>query len=172
MATTSALLPLAQYLKTSYSPDVDFVEGELEERNVGDYEHARLQWLIGAFFAIRERDWSIRGVTEQRIQVTPDRVRICDLALLRIDAPREKITTTPPLVCLEILSPEDRFAQAKLVLADYLAMGVQNIWLIDPAYRSAWTFGANGLQEADSINLTVPDSLIRLDLTEAFAALD
>ena len=172
MATSSALLPLAQYLKTSYSPDVDFVDGELEERNVGEYEHARLQWLIGAFFAVREREWSIRGVTVQRLQVKPDRVRICDLALLRIDAPKEKITTTPPLVCIEILSLEDRLSRAKLVLADYLAMGVENVWLIDPIYRAAWTYHATGLKEADPTRLTVPNTPIHLDLTEAFAAID
>ena len=172
MATSSSLLSLAQYLKTSYSPDVDFVEGELWERNLGEYEHARLQWLIGAFFAGQERAWSIRGVTEQRIQVSPNRVRICDLALLRFDAPREKITTTPPLVCIEILSPEDRLSRTRLVLADYLAMGVENIWLIDPIYRAAWTFHATGLKEADPTNLSVPNTPVHLDLTEALAALD
>jgi hypothetical protein len=51
-------------------------------------------------------------------------------------------------------------------------MGVENIWLIDPIRRSAFTFDAAGLHEADPINLTVPNTPIRLDLTEAFAAID
>lgn len=33
-----------------------------------------------------------------------NRVRICDLAILRADAPREKVTETPPLLCIEILA--------------------------------------------------------------------
>ena len=172
MATAPALLSIDEYLRTSYKPDVDFVDGEIEERNLGEYEHARLQWLIGAFFAPREKDWSIRGVIEQRIRVTDSRVRICDIAVLRADAPREKVTLTPPLICIEILSPEDRLARAKEVLADYVAMGVPNIWLIDPIYRSAWTFDANGLHEADPAHLSVRNTPIHLDLTEAFAALD
>jgi hypothetical protein len=51
-------------------------------------------------------------------------------------------------------------------------MGVKNIWLIDPIRRAAFTFDADGLHEADPANLTVPNTQIKLDLTEAFAALD
>ena len=49
-ATTPTLLSINEYLRTSYKPDVDFVDGELEERNLGEYEHARLQTLLAAFF--------------------------------------------------------------------------------------------------------------------------
>ena len=49
-------------------------------------------------------------------------------------------------------------------------MGVPNIWLIDPIRRSASSFGANGLKEADPLNLTIANSPIHLDLTEAFSA--
>jgi Uma2 family endonuclease len=172
MATASPLLSIEEYLRTSYKPDADYVDGEIEERNLGEFEHARLQLLIGAFFAVHEKAWNIRGVIEQRIRVSSSRVRVCDLALLRADAPREKVTTTPPLICIEILSPEDRIPRAKLVLADYLAMGVQNIWLIDPIQRKAFTFDTTGLHEADPTNLTVPTTPIHLNLTEAFAAID
>jgi Uma2 family endonuclease len=172
MATASPLLSIEEYLRTSYKPDSDFVDGEIEERNLGEYEHARLQLLIGAFFAAHEKDWNIQGVVEQRIRISSSRVRVCDLALLRADAPREKVTTTPPLICIEILSPEDRLSRAKEVLADYFAMGVQNIWLIDPIRRAAFTFYAAGLHEADPTRLTVPNTPIHLDLTEAFAAID
>lgn len=50
MATTATLLSIEEYLHTSYSPDVDFVDGELEERNLGAFEHARLQYVLAAFF--------------------------------------------------------------------------------------------------------------------------
>ena len=83
MATAPALLSLEDYLLTSYKPDVDFIRGELEERNVGEFEHARLQYSLAAFFGPREKEWNIRGVVEQRILVNEADVRICDLALLR-----------------------------------------------------------------------------------------
>jgi Uma2 family endonuclease len=172
MATAPVLLSIEEYLRTSYKPDVDYVDGEIEERNVGKYEHARLQWLIGGFFLPKEKIWNIQGVTEQRIRVSLTRIRVCDLVLLTADAPREEVTQTPPLLCIEIMSPEDRLHRAKLVLADYLAMGVKNIWLIDPIRRAAYTFDATDLHEADPTHLTIPNTPIHLDLTEAFAALD
>ncbi len=118
------------------------------------------------------RRWSITAVTEQRIRVAPTRVRIADLAILRADAPREKVTATPPLLCVEILSPKDRFSRVQVRLEDYLAMGVATSWLIDPIRRSAYIFDANGLHPADPTRLTVPNTPILVDLTEPFAALD
>jgi hypothetical protein len=51
-------------------------------------------------------------------------------------------------------------------------MGVPHIWLIDPLRRTAQTFDATGLHDADPTNLTIPGTPICLDLTEAFAAID
>ncbi len=172
MATTPALLSIDAYLHTSYKPDVDFVDGEIEERNLGEFEHARLQTLLAIYFGANENGWGVTGVVEQRIRVAKNRVRICDFALLRADAARERVTETPPLICIEVLSPEDRINRAERVLADYRAMGVQNIWLIDPLRRSAHTFDTAGLHHADPTRLAVPNTPILLDLTDAFAALD
>jgi len=172
MATTPTLLSIDEYLRTSYHPDADFIDGEIEERNLGEYEHGKLQGLIFVIFSINGKKWGTDPVIEQRIRVGSNRIRICDVAVLRADAPRESVTITPPLICIEILSPEDRLPRAKLVLADYLAMGVPNIWLIDPLRRAAFTFDAAGLHEADPTSLTVSNTPIHLDLTEAFAAID
>lgn len=172
MATAPAPLSIDEYLRTSYKPDVHFVDGHLEERNVGEFEHATFQSAIAGWFWPRRSEWSIHPVVEQRMRVEGMRVRVCDVAVLRATAKRERVTVTPPLVCIEILSPEDRLARAKLVLADYLTMGVENIWLIDPMRRAAFTYDATGLHEADPTRLTVPNTPIHLDLTEAFAALD
>jgi Uma2 family endonuclease len=166
------LLSIEEYLQTTYHPDADYVDGEIQERNLGKYEHARLQWIIGGFFLPKETLWNIQGVTEQRIRVSATRIRVCDLVLLAADAPREEVTETPPLLCIEIMSAEDPLPRVKLVLADYVAMGVKNIWLIDPIRRTAYTFDAAGLHDADPTNLRVPNTSIHLDLTEAFAALD
>jgi Uma2 family endonuclease len=172
MATAPPLLSIEEYLRTSYRPDADYVDGEIEERNLGEFEHARLQYLLSLYFGTREKLWSIKGVVEQRIRINSSRVRVVDFALLRADAPRERVTQTPPLICIEIMSPEDRLERAKKVLADYFAMGVPNIWLIDPQCRTAATFSANGLRNAESLQLTTQDGLIHLDVRELFEGLD
>jgi len=172
MATAPTLLSIEEYLRTSYRPDADFVDGEIEERILGEYEHGKIQGLLFYLFTLNAKVWGTDPVVEQRIRVSPTRVRVCDVAVLRMDAPRERVTLTPPLICIEVLSPEDRLPSAAKVMADYLAMGVENIWLIDPIRRVAYTFDAEGLHEADPTNLTVANTPIRVDLTEAFAALD
>jgi Uma2 family endonuclease len=177
MATAPALLSpvllsIDEYLNTSYKPDVDFVDGEIEERNVGTYDHAKIQLLIATLFEINGEAWQTDAVVEQRIRVSPTRVRICDVAILRADTPHEDVTATPPLICIEILSPKDRLPRAKVVLSDYLAMGVPNLWLIDPIRRIAYTFDATGLHLADTTSLTVPNTPIHLDLTAFFDRLD
>jgi Uma2 family endonuclease len=172
MATAPLPLSIDEYLTTSYKPDAHYVDGHLEDRSAGTYEHGKLQGLLAMAFTLNAREWSTDPVVAQRIRVRSHQVRVCDVAVLRADAPREAVTTTPPLICIEILSPDDRLSRTKLVLADYLAMGVEQIWLIDPIYRAAFTYSTAGLQEADSTALTIPGTPISVDLTAAFAALD
>ena len=44
------MVSLEEYLATAYEPDCDFVEGSLEERHGGEWDHCRLQVKIGAYF--------------------------------------------------------------------------------------------------------------------------
>ena len=172
MATAPALLSIEQYLHTSYHPDVHFVDGELEERNVGEYSHSKIQGFITSLFIANEERWGTDALVEQRIRISATRVRIADVAVLGPHAPYEEVTVTPPLLCIEVLSPEDRLSRAELVMADYRAMGVPNIWLIDPIHRTAYTFGASGTQMLIGTQLTVPGTAILLDLPTLFAKLD
>jgi Uma2 family endonuclease len=172
MATSSTLLSIDEYLNTSYHPDADYVDGEMEERNVGKYSHSKIQGLIHFIFTQNKDAWGTDALVEQRIRVSPTRIRICDVAVLRADAAYEEVTTTPPLLCIEILSPEDRFSRAETVLADYFAMGVKNIWLIDPVRQGAFTYDGIALRVANPTQLTVPGTPVHLDLSEMFSELD
>ena len=40
------IVPIEEYLSTTYRPDVDYVEGRLEDRNRGEKEHGELQARI------------------------------------------------------------------------------------------------------------------------------
>jgi Uma2 family endonuclease len=172
MATAPSLISIEEYLHTGYHPDVHFVDGVIEERNLGEYDHAKLQALINFVFMTHEDLWQTDAVVEQRIRVSPTRVRVCDVAVLYADAPHEPVTRTPPYICIEVRSPEDRLSRAEKVLADYQAMGVPNIWFIDPVDRKAYTFDAKGLHQAVDLTLTVPGTPVRLDVAELFAKLD
>lgn len=78
MAAGTAI-SLAQYLSSTYEPDCDYVDGELEERNVGERSHARLQARIAAFLLARYEALGIEVFTEIRIRVSATRFRIPDV---------------------------------------------------------------------------------------------
>jgi len=172
MATTSALLTIEEYLKTEYRPDCDFVDGELEERNLGEHDHGYLQLHIGAWFLAHEKEWNTHPVSEQRIRVTRTRVRVPDICVTRADAPREQVTTIPPLLCIEILSPEDRLRRTTKVLDDFAAMGVPNLWIIDPYQRIGYIYTPPDNLKLVTGRLTIPETPIFLDLPALFAHLD
>jgi hypothetical protein len=46
-----------EYLHTVYEPECDYVDGRLEDRNVGEYDHGQLQLLLGALFLNNRSAW-------------------------------------------------------------------------------------------------------------------
>ena len=54
------------------------------------------------------------------------------------DAPLEQIVTTPPALCIEILSAEDAMSRLIVRINEYFEMGVPVCWVIDPVGRNAW----------------------------------
>jgi Uma2 family endonuclease len=163
---------IEEYLHTSYRPDCDYVDGRIEERNLGEYDHGLLQIILGHLFIQHREDWGIRAVTDVRMQVSRSRFRVPDLMVLRADAPKERIIRNPPLIAIEILSPEDRLSRVQTRIDDFLVFGVENIWIFDPERRMAYTATSGGLHPVRSNELSVPGTPIRVVLSELFAELD
>src|SRR5579871_5702516 len=118
---------LEEYLHTEYEPDCDYVDGVLEDRNVGKQIHGETQAAVAAFFLLLKKRLGIRVVTELRMRVSPTRVRIPDVAIVD-GGDTDEIKQKPPLLCIEILSPDDRLPRVARVINDYLAFGVPMIW--------------------------------------------
>ncbi len=166
------LIPVSEYLNTTYRPDRDYVDGELKERNLGETPHATAQGVIAAIFLANRKAWQVRPFTEQRIQTSPKRFRVADVCVLRFGAPPGPIVRTPPLVCVEVLSPEQSLADIQGVVNDYLNMGVENIWVLDPVRRLAWTATAKGFQPLSSQEFSVDRTSIRILLADIYEELD
>lgn len=165
MATATQLTPLSEYLDTTYRPDCDYIDGELRERNVGKWQHARIQWLLGLWLGNHESLWNIVGSTEQRMRVSPTRIRIADLVILR-PGTQADVLTAPPLLVIEILSPDDTYSELQERSRDYQAMGVQTIWIIDPRTRTGRM--CLGPDWIDATRLEVPGTPIHVDLEALF----
>jgi Uma2 family endonuclease len=165
---TAVHIPIEQYLRTAYRPDCEYVDGEVLERNVGKWEHARVQWLLAAWFANHEQEWGVVGSTEQRLQVAPNRVRVPDLVVASA-GPQPPILAHPPLLIVEILSPDDTFADIDDRARDYFAMGVAMLWIVDPRARSGRMCRPGSWREAG--RLEVPGTPIHVELADIFARL-
>jgi Uma2 family endonuclease len=166
------LVTVEEYLKTSYRPDCDYVDGRVEGRNLGEYDHGLLQTLLAVLFMNNREAWGVQAVTDVRTQVSRSRFRVPDVSVLRADAPRERIITHPPLIAIEILSPEDRLSRFQDRIDDYLAFGIEHIWIFDTETHRVWTADASGLHIVQDGELTVEGTPIHVVLSELFAELD
>lgn len=169
---TNTLISVAEYLSTSYRPDCDYVDGEVQERNLGEYDHAKIETFLSFFFYGKRKEWGIRVVSEIRVQVRPTRFRIPDVCVLAGDAPTEQIIRHPPLLCIEVLSPSDTIARMRDRIRDYLEMGVRQVWLFDPASRSAMICEGSTMTEQTEGSLRLPGTAMAIALAEVFGVLD
>jgi Uma2 family endonuclease len=166
---TSTQISMLEYLHTNYRPDREYVDGELVERNVGKYEHSFVQAMLAAWFMNHRNDWGVVPLTEQRVQVSPTHVRIPDLAVVPV-GPAPDVLIAPPVLVIEILSPEDSYSDLQKRSHDYQSMGVSTIWIIDPTTRSARM--CTGDVWMETRRLEVSNTGIYVDVDQLFQELD
>jgi len=165
MATTK--VSVEEYLATHYRPDVEYIEGELQERNVGEVEHSETITALIRWFLAHEQEWQLRILPDVRVRVAAERYRIPDVCICAQSRKDRRIVTTPPLVVIEVLSPEDRISRYHERIADYLAMGIRGIWVLDPETRKAWDCSNGNWIETTDFRL--PDSPISLNVATVLA---
>jgi Uma2 family endonuclease len=165
-------MPVSEYLNTSYRPDQELIDGQLSERNVGEYDHSNLQGALVTWLRVRQHEWKIRVLPEQRIRVSATRFRIPDVCVVPREQEPEAVFTRPPLICIEVLSKDDTLRGMQERVDDYRAFGVPNIWILDPAKRRAYVCMLGDFREPSAQVLEVANSPIRIPLAELFSDLD
>jgi Uma2 family endonuclease len=160
-------IPVEEYLKTVYRPDCDYVDGIVEERNVGERDHSWVQGSFVAFFRSRFRETGLAAWPEWRVQVTPARFRVPDVVITR-GRPGEQILTKPPLLCIEILSPEDTVSRINARVQDYLEFGAPVVWVVDPTERRIWIYRKHGMEEAIGASVKLDGTSIEIPFSEIF----
>jgi len=163
---TAVSISVEEYLATTYDPDCDYVDGELVERNMGEFDHGRLQTRMVCYLFIRESAWGITAATEVRVQVKPRRFRVPDITVVAGPVPDIRIVREPPLLCIEILSPEDRMERMQEKIEDSLAFGVRCIWVVNPRNRRGFIYTSDGMHEAKDGILRVEGTPIEVPLAD------
>jgi Uma2 family endonuclease len=169
---TTALVSASEYLSTSYRPDQEMLDGQLVQRNVGEYDHSNLQGALVSWMRARQREWNVRVLPEQRIRISASRFRVPDVCVVSREQEIEPVFTRPPLLCIEVLSKDDTLRGMQERVDDYLAFGVPNIWVLDPVKRRAYVCMHGDFREPEGEALEIALTPIRIPLRELFAELD
>ena len=141
-------MSLEECLHTVWKPDAEFVDGVIEFRTHGEWTHSAWHGAVASWFRRLEETWPIRVCMSLRVRVAATRVRVRDVCI--VDAasdsstPDEDILTRPPIGVFEILSPADTAMRPRRKLRDYAAMGIPQIWVVDPEDRT-WMRYQNGV---------------------------
>lgn len=172
LMATGTLIPLDDYLGHSFRPDCDYIDGELLERNLGEEDHSDLQARFIELLNTAENKPHIRANPALRVQVRPDNFRVPDVCVRPRNAPKQRWVTQAPLLCIEILSRTDTVSETRTRIHEYLAMGVPEVWLVDPEFRIVTVYNGSSIIEHGSGSLTVPQTPVTLQLADIFSALD
>jgi Uma2 family endonuclease len=162
MATTSHV-PVEVYLRSSYEPDAESVDGVIEERPAGEYDHSAWQGAICFWFDQHAQEWNLRVRPALRVQVAATRFRVPDATVLDRAQPIEQIVTHPPAAVFEILSPEDTMQRLKRKLEDYRTMGIPEVWVIDPQDGAYYRYEDRQLLSRDSFSYTEKGIVFEMD---------
>lgn len=143
---TLAVTPLERYLHSSGEPDAEYVDGEVEQRPMGEYDHSTWQQAIERYFLEHAKSWGIRVRCELRVQVSATRYRVPDVVVFDRNRPTEQILTYSPVAVFEVLSPEDSASRLLVKLDDYERMGVRNIFVVNTELERSYQYRAGELR--------------------------
>jgi Uma2 family endonuclease len=88
-----------------------------------------------------------------RMKLAQEIYRIPDVAAFAVP-PDQAVPEHPPLVVVEILSPDDRYHDVMQKLEEYRAWGVPNIWVVDPLSKRLSFYTESGLHNVSSLALS------------------
>ncbi len=172
MATAATKVSLEEYLQTSYRPDVEYIDGVLKEKPVPEYFHGVLQVILGMWFRQHRAEWDIGTSVETRTEVERGRFRLPDVVVVRKEDEAEGPLVKPPLIAIEVLSPDDSYADLRARADDLRKMGTENIWLLDPKGRTADVWNGKSWEPAIGTRLLAVNAPVYVDLHWLWAELD
>jgi Uma2 family endonuclease len=132
--SATAIVLVEDYLRRTEKPYCEYIDGVLHPKAMPTKLHALIQKIL---MALLDRQ-GVESLSEVRVRLSPTKYLIPDV----IAAPviQSPYPTDPVLLCVEILSPEDRLGATLAKCEEYHAWGVPFCWVIDPEKQTAWQY--------------------------------
>jgi Uma2 family endonuclease len=159
---TKALITAEQYLSLRTERESELVLGEIVERTLPTRDHGRTHQRLAVYL---ERVGYC--CTEVRMKLAEDLYRIPDVAVFEGSGPTDQVPTTPPLLIVEVSSPDDRLHDLLQKFAEYQQWGAQHIWLVEPELKRCHVYDRGSLREVSRFEL--PESQFALATSELFS---
>ncbi len=177
MATAPVLpyISVDEYLRTSYEPYSEYVDGTLIPKTMPGREHGALIKLLYLALARAEQEFPLDAVSERHLRVSPTRIRIADFAAFTL-IERNPAALTAPLFTVEVVSQGEPWDELMAKVSDHLAMGVGTVIVADPRRRTVVIARQNELLHQLAaplrVSIDVPGrGTLTLDFDEMFAKL-
>ncbi|HXB75328.1 MAG TPA: Uma2 family endonuclease [Candidatus Acidoferrales bacterium] len=157
-------------MNTSYHPDVEYEDGVLVERNVGDWPHSTVQSNL--IFALGTKYAHVYVCPVLRSQTRATRYRLPDVCVV-LTRPKTKYLVDAAFLAIEVLSEDDRMTKTMERLEEFDRKGVTNIWVIDPRLRTILVYSSGLLNEVRGASIaTTGDPRLELTRDEIFKDLE
>jgi Uma2 family endonuclease len=169
--STKTLMTVEEYLRTSFEDgDCEYVDGEIVEKNMGHHDHSNIQTRILFLLLLLQDSLGLHVLGEIRMRIGSSRYRVPDIGVWLSPDIGGSVATIPPFLIVEVLSPDDRMTRVKMKVDEYLSIGVEWIWLVDPADQTAICYSqANPAGTVCNVLRTANPS-IEIPLAKVFAA--
>jgi len=148
------------------SADREYRDGVVLERIGGEERHSFLQAVLTTYLHQHRRDWAIRPYISLTTKVRDGWYAIPDVCIYPAAGFEGPIPTVPPLLWVEILSPQDRMAAVRRKAQDLVANGVPHVWIVDPKSLESELWTVAGMEQVYDRTLRIPESPIVIPLDE------
>jgi Uma2 family endonuclease len=154
MATVSTrLLSAEEFYEWVHRPEnrdrcYELERGEIVEMSRPGKRHglicANVTRILGNYAFERQKGYPCSNDTGVIVERNPDTVRGPDVLFFedvsQIDQVEEKYGATPPLLAVEVLSPNDTHAKVSQRVREQLAFGTRLVWVLDPDARNVMVY--------------------------------
>lgn len=161
-------MDVSEYLKTVFEPECEFLDGELADRLTGEIQHGDAMANVARLLHRFRRTLGIHVCLIIRIRISPTRYRVADVAAWLDDNIGTRIPTVPPFLAVEILSPGDRMVRMIPKIGEYLSIGVEWVWVIDPEEKAALIYSRRHPEGMAATVLRTENPDIEIPLENAF----
>jgi Uma2 family endonuclease len=152
------MISVDDYLAASYTDgDREYLDGVVVERSGGTPGHSALQKILVVYLTGFEKSFQVAVRPECRARIAETRYRVPDVLLMeRPFRQTDRVVLDPPLLIVEISSPEDKLIETLRRFREYENLGVRHIVQMDPEDRTTYMFIRDDLAQIETRNGLLP----------------